>query len=105
MKRSIVLLIVIAMVLALTSASYAASSRKGKKVFAKVCGSCHSRSGDAKKIKPSKKTMGQWKRFITKNKHKADPDVLNNMADKDKKNLQKFLLDYALDADVAETCG
>ena len=105
MKRFISLFMVIAMVFALTSVSYAASSRRGKKVFNKVCKSCHVRGSEAGKLKPSKKTMSQWKRFVNKNKHSADEKVLEDMADKDRKNLMKFLQDYALDADTAETCG
>ena len=105
MKRFISLLMIIAMIFVLASASYAASSRRGKKVFAKVCEACHVKGSDAGKIKPSKMTMSQWKRFVDKNKHDADTKVLENLSDKDRKNLLKFLRDYALDADVAETCG
>ena len=105
MKRFISLFMIIAMVFALTSISYAASARRGKKVFKKVCESCHIRGSDAGKLKPSKKTMSQWKRFVDKNKHKADEKVLEDMSSKDKGNLIKFLQDYALDADTIETCG
>lgn len=105
MKRTISFLLIFAMVFAVTSMSYAASARRGKKVFAKVCEACHVKGADAGKIKPSSKTMSQWKRFVDKNKHKADPKVLDDMADKDRKNLLKFLQDYALDADTIETCG
>lgn len=105
MKRTISLLMIIAMVLALTSISYAASARRGKKVFAKVCEACHVRGSEAGKLKPSKKTMAQWKRFVTKNQHAADKHVLDDMAEKDRDNLLKFLQDYALDADTVETCG
>ncbi|SHJ42864.1 Cytochrome c553 [Malonomonas rubra DSM 5091] len=105
MKRFIVLLIIFSMVLALTSVAYAASSRRGKKVFAKVCETCHIKGSDAGKLKPSKKTMSQWKRFVEKNKHDADPNVLKNLSSKDRKNLLKFLQEYALDADTIETCG
>jgi cytochrome c5 len=105
MKRIISLFMIIAMVFALTSVAYAASSRRGKKVFAKVCESCHVRGSEAGRLKPSKKTMAQWKRFVNKNKHEADEAVLEEMSKKDKRNLIKFLQDYALDADTIETCG
>jgi len=105
MKRFISLVMIVAMVFALTSVAYAASSRRGKKVFSKVCESCHVRGSEAGKLKPSKKTMAQWKRFVQKNRHKADKKVLDDMSKKDKKNLIKFLEEYALDADIAETCG
>jgi len=105
MKRFISLMMIIAMVFALTSVAYAASARRGKRVFAKVCESCHVRGSDAGRLKPSKKTMAQWKRFVTKNKHNADKRVLDEMSEKDRKNLIKFLQDYALDADTIETCG
>jgi cytochrome c553 len=104
MKRCISLLIIFAMVFVLASASYAASSRRGKKVFKKTCETCHVRGSDAGKIKPSSKTMSQWKRFIEKNRH-DDKSILEDMSKKDKKNLIKFLQDYALDADTIETCG
>ena len=105
MKRVLSLLMIIAMVFALTSVAYAASARRGKKVFSKVCGSCHVKGSDADRLKPSKKTMAQWKRFVEKNKHSADEKVLDEMSKKDRKNLIKFLQDYALDADTIETCG
>jgi cytochrome c5 len=105
MKQMISVLMITAMVFALTSVSYAASSRRGKQVFAKVCGSCHVKGSEADRLKPSKKTMAQWKRFIDKNQHDADKHVLDDMADKDRKNLEKFLIDYAADADTVETCG
>jgi len=105
MKRFISLLMIIAMVFALTSVSYAASARRGKKVFEKICESCHVRGSEAGRLKPSKKTMSQWKRFVKKNKHKADERVLEDMSKKDRRNLIKFLQDYALDAATIETCG
>jgi len=105
MKRFISLLMIIAMVFALTSVAYAASSRRGKKVFAKVCETCHVRGTEAGRLKPSKKTMAQWKRFVEKNGHDADQSILEKMSKKDRKNLLKFLQEYALDAEVIETCG
>ena len=105
MKRIISLLMIVAMVFAVASVSYAASARRGKRVFSKVCKECHVRGSDAGKLKPSKKTMAQWKRFIKRNNHKGGAETLDSMSDKDKRNLQKFLLDYALDADTIETCG
>ena len=103
MKRLISLCLIIGMVLALTSVAYA-SSRRGKKVFNKICKSCHVKKSEAGRIKPSDKTMAQWKRFIDKNRH-ADKDVLDDMSKKDKRNLLKFLREYALDAEEIETCG
>ena len=105
MKRIFSLLMIIVMVLAVTSISYGASARRGKKVFRKVCESCHVKGSEAGKLKPSKKTMSQWKRFIMKNDHEADQKVIEGLSKKDKKNLIKFLQDYALDAATAETCG
>lgn len=105
MKRIISLLLISAMVLAITSISYAASARRGKRVFNKVCGACHIRGSEAGRLKPSKKTMAQWKRFVKKNKHDADKHVLDDLSDRDRANLLKFLMEYALDAETVETCG
>lgn len=105
MKRSLALVMIVVMILAATSVAYAASSRRGKKVFARVCEACHVKGSDAGLIKPSEKTRSQWQRYIDKNRHKADTQVLDSMSSKDKENLLKFLHDYAADADVAETCG
>jgi len=105
MKRIISLLLISAMVLAVTSVSYAASARRGKKVFSKVCGACHIKGSEAGRLKPSKKTMAQWKSFVKRNKHDADKNVLDNLSDKDRANLLKFLTEYALDAEQIETCG
>ncbi|WP_303720644.1 cytochrome c [Malonomonas rubra] len=105
MKRIISLLLVLAMVLAVSSISYAASARRGKRVFAKVCEACHVKGSDAGKLKPSSKTMSQWKRFVEKNRHDVDKKVLDEMSDKDRDNLLKFLQDYSLDAATVETCG
>lgn len=105
MIRSMSLFIIITLVLAVASVSYAASARRGKKVFSRVCQKCHVKGSEAGKLKPSEKTMGQWRRFIKKNKHTGGAEVIDNLSKKDRRNLQKFLLEYALDADVAETCG
>lgn len=105
MKRSMSLMIIVTLILAVASVSYAASSRRGKKVFAKVCKECHVKGSEAGKLKPSEKTMSQWRRFIKKNKHTGGAEIIDNLSKKDRRNLQKFLLEYALDADVAETCG
>lgn len=105
MKRSICLLMVIALTLVFSSTTYAASSRRGKKVFNMACKSCHSRGGEAGKVSPSDKTMRGWERFIDKNRHNAAPKVIKKLSKKDLNNLRKFLLEYAIDADTTETCG
>ncbi len=105
MKRIISLLLISALFFAVTSVAYAASARAGKTVFAKVCNACHIQGSEAGKLKPSKKTKAQWKLFVESNKHEADKHVLDDLSDKDKANLLKFLQEYAADAEQAETCG
>lgn len=105
MKRPMILALIILMVMAMTCTAYAASSRRGKRVFAKTCKNCHSRGGEGGLLRPSDKTMAQWKRFIQKDQHENKPEVWKELSEKQIKNLEKFLKDYALDADRPETCG
>jgi cytochrome c553 len=105
MKNFVSLVMISLLVLSLAATSYAASSRKGKKIYNSLCRTCHSSEGESDKIAPSDKTMSQWQRFVEKNQHKANPEIIEKMSPKDQKNLIKFLQDYAADAETAETCG
>ena len=105
MKRLLQILTILVVVAALASPVVAASSRKGKKVFKKSCKTCHTRKGEGGKLSPLQKTMAQWRLYFKKDQHKDNPEIWEGMSKKDQKNLLKFFLDFALDADQPETCG
>ncbi len=113
MKRLLQILTILVVVAALASPVVAASSRKGKKVFKKSCKTCHTRRGEGGKLSPLQKTMAQWRIYFKRDQH-ADKsevwqgdksEVWQGMSEKQQKDLLKFFLDFALDADQPETCG
>lgn len=105
MKRLLLLLTVITVVIALASPVMAASSRRGKKVFKKNCKLCHTRKGEGGKISPLQKTQAQWRLYFKNDQHKDKPEVWKALNEKQRKDLLKFFLDFALDSDQPETCG
>ena len=105
MKRLFQMLLVIALVAVMASPTIAASSRRGKKVFKKHCKTCHTSDGEGGKLSPIMKTQAQWRLYFKDDKHAKKPAVWEGMSKKDKENLLKFFLDFALDSDQPETCG
>lgn len=105
MKRLLQVLIVVVVVVAMASPVVAASSRRGKKVFKKNCKVCHTRKGEGGKLSPLQKTQAQWRIYFKRDMHKDRPEVWQGMNKKQRKDLLKFFLDFALDSDQPETCG
>jgi len=105
MKPMLQILTVVIVVVALASPAVAASSRKGKKIFKKSCQSCHTDKGEGGKLSPLAKTMAQWRLYFKNDMHSDKPEVWKGLKEKDQKDLLKFFLDFALDADQPETCG
>ena len=100
MKLNLSIVLIITMVLGLCVTANAENPRRGKKVFNRVCGACHVEGSQGGLMKPSKKTIAEWKDFIKKNEHRCDKNVLANMSAEDKNNLFSFLHDYALDSEI-----
>lgn len=66
MKKLIALTVISLLVCALSATCYAANSRKGKKIYNKICRSCHIRGGEGSRMAPSDKTIEQWQHFVEK---------------------------------------
>jgi len=79
--------------------------KKGKHLYKKNCKSCHVAGGEGGEITPLSKTMSQWDRFFERDKHQAKPEVLENLNEKDIKDINQFLYDHAADSDQPQTCG
>lgn len=77
--------------------------KKGKYLFKKNCKSCHTEGAEGGSITPLKKTMAQWDRFFSKNKHPEG--VWDDFNEKDLLDINQFLFDHAVDSDQPETCG
>jgi len=105
MKRLVQICTIVLLVSALALPAAAASSRRGKKVFKKTCKTCHTRRGEGGKLSPLQKTQAQWRIYFRRDRHKDQPDIWQGMNKKQKKDLLKFFLDFALDSDQPETCG
>lgn len=77
--------------------------KKGKYLFKKNCKSCHTEGAEGGPVTPLNKTMGQWDKFFSKNKHpKGNWD---DFKEKDLTDINQFLFDHAVDSDQPETCG
>ncbi len=105
MTRLLRILTIFALVMILASPVLAASSRRGKRVFKKNCKTCHTRKGEGGKLSPLQKTQAQWRIYFKKNHHQDKPEIWQGMSKKQRKDLLKFFLDFALDSDQPETCG
>lgn len=105
MKKWLQIMVVVTLVVAMASPVMAASSRRGKRVFKKNCKTCHTRNGEGGKLSPLQKTMGQWRIYFRRDQHKDKPEIWEGMSKKQKKDLLKFFLDFALDSEQPETCG
>lgn len=105
MKHLLLLLTIAALVAALASPVLAASSRKGKRLFKKECKTCHVQDAAGGKLSPLQKTQAQWRAYFKDDQHKVKPEVWEKLDKKDRENLLKFFLDFALDSDQPETCG
>lgn len=105
MKRLLQILTIMIVIIALALPVVAASSRRGKKVYKKNCKSCHTRKGEGGKLSPLQKTQAQWRTYFKKDQHKDIPEIWEKMSKKERKDMLKFFLDFALDSDQPETCG
>lgn len=79
--------------------------KKGKHLYKKECKTCHSKQGAGGELTPMSKTMAQWDRFFIKDQHKAKPEVLQQLSEQDRRDIQQFLYDHAVDSAQPQTCG
>jgi hypothetical protein len=77
--------------------------KKGKYLFKKNCKSCHTEGAEGGQVSPLTKTMAQWDKFFSDNKHPEG--VWNDFSEKDLLDINQFLFDHAVDSDQPETCG
>ncbi len=94
--------------LALATSAYAVDGgnpKKGKHLYKKTCKVCHGQGDVGGEMTPMTKTMSQWDRYFKRNKHKGNPEVFQQLSDKDKLDIQQFLYDHAADSDQPQTCG
>jgi cytochrome c5 len=99
MKKQLFLLLLVIAVLVQVASAAKVSPRVGKKLFDRVCRACHVEGTQAGELKPSSKTMAEWKQLIEKNKHRCDPKVLHTLTEEDREALIVFLQKYASDYD------
>ncbi|MCK4502732.1 MAG: cytochrome c [Desulfuromonadales bacterium] len=81
------------------------NSRKGGHLFKSICSGCHNHNSKGGVIKPSDKTMSQWDRYFRKAKRKHPGDIFKKIDKRDKRDINQFMFDGALDAPSEETCG
>ncbi len=107
MKLMKVLIVMMLVVFASTAvlAVEGGNARKGKYLFKKSCKTCHSAGAEGGEVTPLAKTMGQWDRFFSKDKHKKNADAWSKLSEKDLMDINQFLFDHAVDSDSPETCG
>lgn len=100
--------IAIAIALSIGSQAMAADGgnpKKGKHLYKKECKACHTANSEGPELTPMSKTMSQWDRFFTRDKHKAKPAVFEALSEQELKDIQQFLYDHAADSDQPATCG
>jgi len=98
-------LVVLVLVASVALAAPKGNPKKGKYLFKKTCKVCHVEGAEGGKLTPLAKTQAQWDRFFEKTGHKANPAILDDLGDKKKNDIWKFLYDHAADSPQPQTCG
>jgi len=105
MLKTVACLSVIAFCATTVLAAEGGNPKKGKYLYKKNCKTCHVAGAEGGALTPLSKTMSQWDRFFSRDKHQAKPDVWGDYSEKDLKDIQQFLYDHAADSDQPQTCG
>lgn len=106
MKKTFTSLLALAMVAIFTTSVLAVEGgnpRKGKHLYKKSCKTCHSAGDEGGELTPMSKTMKQWDRIFEKKKH--DQEAWKGLSEKDLKDINQFLFDFAADSEQPATCG
>lgn len=80
------------------------NSRKGRTLYRQRCLNCHTEDSASGELDTKSKTQGQWARFFTKNKHKADPEAWDGLSDEELLHIRRYFHEFASDTDPAK-CG
>jgi len=108
MKKTLMSIAILVALSCFATAAFAAEGgnpKKGKYLYKKSCKSCHVAEAEGGALTPLSKTMSQWDRFFSRDKHNAKPAVWGDFSEQDLKDIQQFLYDHAADSDQPQTCG
>jgi mono/diheme cytochrome c family protein len=103
MKKTLILLILIAFAAMTAFAMSGGNPRKGRSLFKKNCKSCHVVGAEGGAISPLSKTMKQWDKFFKKGKHPGT--IWESLSDTEKANIGQYLFDNAIDTHHPDKCG
>lgn len=103
--KTLIILTLVVCTATLVLAAEGGNPKKGKYLFKKNCKPCHVAGAEGGALTPLSKTMSQWDRFFSRDKHKAKPEVLKGLSEQDLKDINQFLYDHAADSDQPQTCG
>lgn len=114
MKRRLefcsLVIVAIAVICGSATTSFAAieggDATQGKKLTLAKCKVCHVAGAEGGTMTPLSKTMRQWERFYTKNKHETlAPGAWSKFTSSEIKDVMQFMYDHAADSDQPATCG
>jgi len=103
MKKIVFILLLFAFTVTSALAVEGGNPKKGKYLFKKNCKTCHTEGAEGGAVTPLSKTMAQWDKFFSDNKHPEG--VWNEFSEKDLLDINQFLFDHAVDSAQPETCG
>ena len=103
MKKMVFILLLVAFTVTSALAVDGGNSKKGKYLFKKNCKTCHTEGAEGGPVTPLTKTMAQWDKFFTDQKHPEG--VWSDFSEQDLLDINQFLFDHAVDSDQPETCG
>jgi len=103
MKKIVFILLLVAFTVTSALAVEGGNPKKGKYLFKKNCKTCHTEGAEGGAVTPLSKTMAQWDKFFSDNKHPEG--VWNEFSEKDLLDINQFLFDHAVDSAQPETCG
>lgn len=103
MKKELILISIVVIFLAITSAY--AGAGEGKLLFISKCGQCHKSGGSAPLFAPTKYASKQWDRFFARNKHKRKKDISKIVTANEIEKIKNYLIDHAADSSQPEAAG
>jgi len=104
-KLFVLVPVFIVFVAALSMAASKGNPNNGKYIFRLKCKTCHEVGSEGGEVTPMTYTMGQWKSFFARNKHKRYQDISDQFKSEELTDIERYVVDHAMDSEHPETCG
>jgi mono/diheme cytochrome c family protein len=88
------------------SAEKKGNQAKGRFYFRQTCKTCHVKGAAGGEVTPLSKTMAQWQKYFTAEKHSKGSEPLTKVMPPEQiTDVHAYLVEHAADSLQPETCG